>query len=95
MEKVSIEKATEDLKGIFNAVTFAEFKKKGEHLSWYNVTEDGEVTFYIDKQRCERLEVIERLQEYFADKVIDGGYCSVSPITLVWTTFELKKGKLN
>lgn len=91
--KVTIQQATEDLKQIFNAVTFAEFQKKGEHLSWYNATEDGETTFYIDKQQCERGEAIYRLQEYFSDKVIDGGYCSVDPITLVWTTFELKKGK--
>lgn len=91
MEKVSIEKATEDLKEIFGAVTYEE-AKRGEHLSWYNLA-DGEASFYIDKQRHERFEAIELLQIYFSDKVVDGGYCSVSPITLVWTTFELKKGQ--
>lgn len=91
MEKVSIEKATEDLKEIFGAVTFEEFKK-GDHLSWFNM-ENGETLFYIDKQRHERYETIEKLQNYFSDKVIDGGYCAVNPVTLVWTTFQLKKGQ--
>lgn len=90
MEKITIEKATQDLKEIFNAVTVDEFRN-GDHLSWYKM-ENGESFFFIDKQRHERGETIEILQNYFADKVIDGGYCTLDAISFVWTTFEIKKG---
>lgn len=94
MEKVTIEKAKNDLIGIFGAVSAEEFRKRKEHQSWYSENEDG-VTFFIDKNVTERGEVFEKLQEYFEERVIKGGYCTVSPITFVWTTFELKEGKPN
>lgn len=94
MEKVSIENAKTDLIEIFGAVSHEEFRKKNEHLSWYSETKDG-VVFFIDKNVTERGEVLEKLQKYFEERVVKGGYCTVSPITLVWTTFELKQGKPN
>lgn len=94
MEKITIEKAKNDLIEIFGAVSSEEFIKRKEHLSWYNEYEDG-VNFFIDKNVTERGEVFEKLQEYFKERVIKGGYCELSSITLAWTTFELKKGKLN
>lgn len=94
MEKVTIEKAKKDLIAIFGAVSAEEFRKRKEHLSWYNENEEG-VTFFIDKNVTERGEVFEKLQEYFEERVIKGGYCTVSPITFVWTSFDLKKGKPN
>lgn len=94
MEKVTIEKAKRDIVEIFGAVSPEEFRKRKEHLSWYSENEDG-VTFFIDKNVTERGEVFEKLQEYFKERVIKGGYCTVSPITLLWTSFELKKGKPN
>ena len=94
MEKITIEKAKNDLIGIFGAVSHEEFIKRKEHLSWYSDNDDG-VTFFIDKNVTERGEVFQKLQEYFEERVIKGGYCTVSPLTLVWTSFELKKGKPN
>lgn len=94
MEKVTIEKAKNDLKEIFEAVSAEDFRKRKEHLSWYNETKDG-VIFFIDKNVTERDEALQKLQEYFEERIIKGGYCTVSPITLVWTTFELKQGKPN
>lgn len=94
MEKITIEKAKNELSEIFGAVSFEEFRKRKENLSWYSDNEDG-VSFFIDKNVTERGEVIEKLQGYFEEKVIEGGYCALSPITLVWTSFELKKGKPN
>lgn len=94
MEKVTIEKAKNDLIEIFGAVSTEEYRKRKEHLSWYSENEDG-VTFFIDKNVTERGEVFQKLQEYFEERVIKGGYCAVSPITLVWTTFELKEGNPN
>lgn len=94
MEIVSIEKATKDLKEKFNALTFEQFRMRKEHANFYN-TDNGTVTFYIDKQVMSRGETFTILQQYFTRKVIDGGFCSLSPITFVWTTFELKKGEPN
>ena len=94
MKKITIEKAKNDLIGIFGAVSYEEFRKRKEHLSWYNDNDDS-VTFFIDKNVTERGEVLQKLQEYFEEKVIKGGYLTVSPITLVWTSFELKKGNPN
>lgn len=97
MEKVTIEKAKKDLIAIFGAVSAEEFRKRKEHLSWYSENSENEdgVTFFIDKNITERGEVFEKLQEYFGERVIEGGYCELSPITFVWTSFELKKGKPN
>lgn len=94
MEKITIEKAKNELIEIFGAVSSEEFRKRNERLSWYSENEDG-VTFFIDKNVTERCEVLEKLQEYFKERVINGGYCELSPITFVWTSFELKKGKPN
>ena len=94
MEKVTIEKAKNDLIWIFGAVSYEEFRKRKEHLSWYNETKDG-VIFFIDKNVTDRGEVLQKLQEYFEERIIKGGYCTVNPTTLVWTTFALKEGKPN
>ena len=94
MEKVTIEKAKNELIEIFGAVSAEEFRKRKEHISWYSDNEDG-LTFFIDRNVTERGEVFEKLQEYFKERVIEGGYCKVPPLTLVWTTFELRKGKPN
>lgn len=94
MKKVTIEEAKNDLVEIFGAVSHEEFRERNEHLSWYSENDNG-VTFFIDKKVTERGEVFEKLQEYFKKRVIEGGYCVLSPITLVWTSFELKKGKPN
>lgn len=94
MKKVTIQEAKNDLKEIFEAVNAEDFRKRKEHLSWYNETKDG-VIFFIDKNVTERDEALQKLQEYFEERIIKGGYCTVSPITLVWTTFGLKQGKPN
>lgn len=94
MEKVTIEEAKEDLVEIFGAVSSEEFRRRKEHLSWYSDTGDG-VSFFIDKNVTGRGEVFKKLQQYFEERVIEGGYCTVSPITFIWTTFELKQGKPN
>jgi hypothetical protein len=48
--------------------------------------------FYINKQHYGRGPVIEKLQNYFADKYIDGGYILVDGITFVFTSFEVREG---
>ena len=52
--------------------------------------ENGDATFMVEKCYMERYEVIEKLQEFFADKCIDGGQCRVDNVTFVWTAFYIE-----
>jgi len=77
---IDIDIVVEDLKRIFSV--------SDENLDCrFN---DG--TFCINKNKFERYEVIDKLQEYFIDKNIAGGYCIVEPITFVFTVFKIEKG---
>lgn len=46
--------------------------------------------FLIDKRHFTRIQVISMLQDYFDKYRIEGCYCSISPITFVWTEFSIK-----
>lgn len=46
--------------------------------------------FLIDKKHFTRDEVISMLQDYFDKYRIEGCYCSILPITFVWTEFSIK-----
>ena len=49
-------------------------------------------SFFIDKREFEREEVLEKLLTYFESKVLEDGYkCEVFPMTLVFTSFQIKK----
>ena len=71
--EVTIQQAISDIEKIFGYTETNQYH------------EVGKGAFLIDKQKFKRYEVIEKLQEYFADKVIDGGGCWISPITFVFT----------
>jgi len=80
--EVSIEQCVVDLDALFNITPDV----KGSSMRYGN-------KYMINKQDFERLMAIDMLQEYFADKVIDGGYLKVDGITFVFTTFEIIEGK--
>ena len=46
--------------------------------------------FLIHKKHFTRNEVISMLQDYFDKYRIEGCYCSIFPITFVWTGFSIK-----
>ena len=52
--------------------------------------EEGRTTFMVNKQYMERFEVIDKLQGFFADKVIDEGQCHIDNITFVYTIFFIE-----
>ena len=83
--KVKPERAIKELKEIF------EIKEDAELKEGFSFQSGGK--FYIDKRHLERYEVIGKLQDYFADKVVEGGYVEVDPITFLFTTFEIKQGQ--
>lgn len=78
--KVQRETVINDLKSLFNT----------EKNEFGTVESDGK--FSIQKRQFERFKVIDMLQNYFSDKFIDEGYCSVGNITMVFTTFEILEG---
>lgn len=75
--KVTIQQAIADIEKIFGF---------NESNQYHTI---GNRSFLIDKNKFERFEVIGRLQEYFADKSIEGGGCWISPITFVFTKIEV------
>ena len=77
ISKVTKEQVINDLKKEFNITDGS--------LSKYS---DG--TFFIDKREFQRFEIIEKLQMYFADKVIINGQCRVDNITLLYTEFYIE-----
>lgn len=65
-------------------------RKDDAGCSLCTVKENDTADFGIDKKHFERHEVLQKLIEYFADKVIDGGRCRVDNITFVWTQFHIE-----
>lgn len=66
-------------------------RKDDTGYSFCTVKENDTADFCIDKKHFERYEVLQKLNEYFADKVIDGGWCRVANITFVFTQFWIEK----
>lgn len=83
MEK-EVELIIEDLKKLFNI-------DENEKINTGDSLEKNGV-FYISKQKMERYEVIEKLQDYFTDTKVKDGYVLVNPITFVYTKFEVRNG---
>lgn len=79
--KIPIPDVVKDLKDMFLIDKETEFKSF-----------EVENKFMIHKQSFEMCKVIEMLQDYFKDKYIDGGYITIRPICLLFTSFEIKTG---
>lgn len=87
-KEITLQEAIDGIKGLFNVKTF-EAHEDGE--SFVSLKENGEATFFFDKRQYWRDDVINRLVEYFNDKVIIDGQCRIDSITFVWTTVYLEK----
>lgn len=84
-KQVEISTVVSDLCNLFGI-------NENNNLSFHFSDKDGD-RFVINKGQFERLQVLDMLQDYFSDKVVKGGYCKVGDITLVFTDFEILKGK--
>lgn len=79
-QEVTVEQAIKDLRVLFG------LDKEGTRSI------QNDKRFMIIKTEYERYEVIEMLQEYFADKALpDGWGCSIDALTLLWTGFGFIK----
>lgn len=85
--EITKEQAIADLEKIFNTTSWE------DRIEGKSFADKGD--FFIDKREYTRLYVIEKLQEYFADKTIIGGQCRLEGITLLWTTFHIENRKTN
>jgi hypothetical protein len=56
-------------------------------------SKENQGAFYIHKSHFERFLVIEKLSNYFSDKVIEKGYCLVGSITFIFTHFHICEGE--
>lgn len=90
MEKVTLQQAKEDLTKLF--------AEKGARYKTFDVEKDkqegnisfvSENTFMIYKGHIERMDVIGILMDYFENRCILNGGCSVGPITFVFTDVTL------
>lgn len=90
MEKVTLQQAKEELTKLF--------AEKGARFKTFDVEKDkqednssfiNDNTFMIDKRHIERMGVIGILMDYFENRRILNGGCSVGPITFVFTDVTL------
>ena len=83
MKHLTKQETVEALKELFD------YKNNKESNNVIVVEEQSgdRTTFMVNKQYLERFEVIDKLQEFFADKVIDDGQCRIDNITFVFTYF--------
>lgn len=86
MVHLTKQETVEALKELFDY----ENNKESKNVLVVENKEEGRTTFMINKQHMERFEVIDKLQEFFADKVIDGGQCRIDNITFVFTAFFIE-----
>lgn len=91
MERTTIPRSQviSDLRDLFGLPADG-LRKDDTGYSFYTVKENDTADFCIDKKHFERYEVLQKLNKYFADKVIDGGSCRVDNITFVWTLFHIE-----
>ena len=76
MTRLTKRQAVDAIKELFNI--------NGESKSTFEEV-DGRTTFLIFKGEYERLEVIDKLMDYFSDKFVEDGQVRITPITLVFT----------
>ena len=86
---ISRSQVISDLRDLFGLPAEGREMRDGG-CSFCTVKENDTAEFFIDKKHFERYEVLQKLKEYFADKVIDGGWCRVDNITFVWTQFYIE-----
>ena len=83
-QKLTKVEAVEGLKKLFD------YENNKENRNVMVSEKDGNTTFFVNKGYLERYDVIERLQDFFADKYIEDGQCRVDNITFIYTIFHIE-----
>ena len=86
MKHLTKQETVEALKELFDY----ENNKESKNVLVADNKEKGRTTFMVNKQYMERFEVIDKLKDFFADKVINEGQCRIENITFVYTIFFIE-----
>lgn len=90
--EITMKEAIDGILGLFEILPW---ENREDEKSFYGVKEDGTASFFFDKRQYMRDEVIERLVNYFNDKVIVDGQCRIDAISLAWTTVHIEPRNIN
>ena len=90
--EITMKEAIDGIIGLFEILPW---EKREDEKSFYTVKEDGTASFFFDKRQYMRDEVIERLVNYFNNKIITNGQCRIDNMTLVWTTVHIEPRNIN
>ena len=86
MKHLTKQETVEALKELFDY----ENNKENKNVLVVENKEENRTTFMVNKQYMERFEVIDKLKDFFADKVINEGQCRIENITFVYTIFFIE-----
>ena len=86
MKHLTKQETVEALKELFDY----ENNKESNNVIVVEEQSGDRTTFMVNKQYLERFEIIDKLKEFFADKIIDGGQCRIDNITFVFTSFFIE-----
>ena len=86
MKRLTKQETVEALKELFDY----ENNKENKNVLVVENKEEDRTTFMVNKQYMERFEVIDKLKDFFADKVINEGQCRIENITFVYTIFFIE-----
>lgn len=86
MEHITKEQAAESIKKMFKLKAKVRILKGKSFFS----EKDGVTSFFFNKMQYEREEVINRLSNFFKDKVITGGQCRIEPLTILYTIVHIE-----
>lgn len=84
MEMISKQEAVDAIK------KFLDYENHKENKEVIVSEKNGSWRFMVNKSYLERFEVIDKLQDFFFDKVIEDGQCRIEPITFVYTMFFIE-----
>lgn len=82
--KITKAETVEGLKKLFG------YENNKENKNVMVSEKDGKTTFMVNKMYLERYDVIDKLQDFFADKYIEDGQCRIENITFVYTIFHIE-----
>ena len=86
MKHLTKQETVEALKELFDY----ENNKENKNVLVVENKEESRTTFMVNKQYMERFEVIDKLKDFFADKVVNEGQCRIENITFVYTIFFIE-----
>ena len=90
--EITMKEAIDGILGLFEILPW---ENRENEKSFYWVKEDGTASFFFDKRQYTREDVVEKLCDYFNDKIITDGQSRIDGLTLAWTTVNIEPRNIN